>query len=166
VAISWMVIGCAAPNHVVYSAVNPPPRAFQRRTPETVEVVFGKPPDRAHLDVGVFEVYQGRNDDDSGRSTEDMVRTLRLHGALRGCDAVQIMGIELVTRRRSVDERVVRGVCEVFTDDQAQHAAAPASVPLLPGEGKVCFENNPDTIISPCTDPLVCESQHCVSPYH
>ena len=89
-----VILGCAAPNAVVYSPVNTPPRAFVRRTPASVDMFVGKPPTRPHVDVGMFEVYQGRQNDGAGLSTEEMFVTLRLHAALRGCDAVQVMGVE------------------------------------------------------------------------
>ena len=158
----WVAIGCATPNRVVYSAVNQPPRPFQRKTADAVEVVIGKPPDRPHLEVGVFEVYQGHMEDGSGRSTEDMIRSLRFHGALRGCDAVQILSIELSGRYL---HRVVSGVCEIYTDEQAVHAAIVAPAPALPGEGHPCSVD-PEGVVVSCTDPLVCEQKRCVSPYH
>lgn len=161
-ATSWVAIGCATPNQVVYSAVNQPPRPFQRRTADVVEVFIGRPPNRPHLEVGVFEVYQGQKDDGAGRSTEEMIQTLRVHSALRGCDAVQILNIELAGRYAY---RVVRGVCEIYTDDQAVHAAAAVPAPALPGEGHPC-SLDPESVIVSCADPLVCEKKRCVSPYH
>ena len=59
-ASATAILGCATPNAVVYSPVNTPPRAFVRRTPASVEMFVGKPPTRPHVDVGMFEVYQGR----------------------------------------------------------------------------------------------------------
>ena len=129
-------LGCATPNSVVYSAVNAPPRAFVRRSLASVDVFVGKPPVRPYVDVGMFEVYQGQYDDGSGQSTEDMLRTLRLHAALRGCDALQVMGVELAGKTYM---RVVRGVCEMYTDPQAQAAGKhlpPAE--RLPTEGQPC----------------------------
>ena len=161
--VSWTAIGCAVPNRVVYSAVNQPPRPFQRKAAESVDVFIGKPPDRPHLDAGVFEIYQGKYDDASGRSTEDMIGTLRVHSALRGCDAVQILGIEIVGSRAV---RVVHAVCEVYTDDHALHAVStPGQVPPLPGENSPCTSASGESIAITCTDPLVCENQRCVSPY-
>jgi hypothetical protein len=162
------MLGCATPNSVEYSAINSPPRAFVRRAPADVEVFVGRPPTRPHVDVGLFEVYQGYQDDGVRRSTEDMIGTLRFHGGLRGCDAVQVMGVELAGKH---EWRVVRGVCEMYTDEQAQRdasrAPAAASQPL-PGEGKswTAQDNGPMTTTPvPCPDPLVCVSQICVSPY-
>src|SRR4051812_21932826 len=80
--------GCAGvPHAVTYAAINPPPRPFVRRAAADVDVTVGKPPARAHVDVGLFEVYQGSNDDSTRPPTEGMIATLRLHAALRGCDA-------------------------------------------------------------------------------
>ncbi len=178
------VLGCATPNAVVYSAVNGPPRAFARRAPASVDVFVGKPPTRPHVDVGLFEVYQGRGDDDTGRSTEDMLGTLRLHAALRGCDALQVLGVELAGRHES---RVVRGVCEMYTDPQAIEADKSLKPERLPGEGQSCAvvgagyeptlgsSNAPGSgnasVTGPsyerggCPDPLVCVASVCASPY-
>lgn len=167
--IGATLIGCAAPNRVSYSTVNAAPRAFVRRGPADVDVFVGKPPSRQHLDVGLFEVYQGSTFDGTGLSTEDMVRTLRLHAGLRGCDAVQLMGVELAGRG---DWRVVRGVCEMYTDAQAQRSVGSIRVPFepLPGEGTTCTPADPElgpggNPLPPCPDPLVCSNKVCVSPY-
>ena len=74
-----------------------------------MDVFVGKAPVRPSLDVGLFEVYQ-RAHSGTGPPTEAMIATLRLHAALRGCDAVQILGVELVGKTR---EPVVEGVCGV-----------------------------------------------------
>ena len=137
------VLGCATPNSVVYSVVNAPPRAFARRSPESVEVFVGKPPVRPYVDVGIFEVYQGDEGDGSRRSTEDMLRTLRLHAALRGCDALQVLGVEsahTVTAggHSKTYGGVVQGVCEMYTDSQALEADKSLKTERLPGEGKSC----------------------------
>jgi len=138
-------LGCATPNSVVYSAVNAPPRAFVRRSLASVDVFVGKPPVRPYVDVGMFEVYQGQYDDGSGQSTEDMLRTLRLHAALRGCDALQVMGVELAGKTYM---RVVRGVCEMYTDPQAQAADKRLAPPeRLPSEGQPC-----EVALSSCPD--------------
>ena len=128
-------LGCATPNSVVYSVVNAPPRAFARRAPASVDVFVGKPPVRPYVDVGLFEVYQGQNDDGSGHSTEEMLRTLRLHAALRGCDALQVLGVELAGKTYW---RIVRGVCEMYTDAQAAEADKHLTPERLPGEGQPC----------------------------
>jgi len=167
--IGAALIGCAAPNTVSYSTVNAAPRAFVRRGPGGVDVFVGKPPFRPHMDVGLFEVYQGSTFDGTGLSTEDMVRTLRLHAGLRGCDAVQVMGVELAGRG---NWRVVRGVCEMYTDAQAQKSASPIAAPVepLPGEGTACRQPDAElgpvgNPLPPCPDPLVCSHKVCVSPY-
>jgi len=129
------VVGCAAPNSVVYSTINAPPRAFARRSPDRVDVFVGKPPVRPYVDVGMFEVYQGSDDDGTGHSTEDMLRTLRLHAALRGCDALQVLGVELAGKQYL---RVVRGVCEMYTDPQALETDKHLTPERLPGEGQSC----------------------------
>lgn len=134
-------LGCATPNSVVYSAVNAPPRAFVRRSIDTVDVFVGKPPVRPYVDVGMFEVYQGHHDDGTGQSTEEMLRTLRLHAALRGCDALQVMGVELAGKGYL---RVVRGVCEMYTDPQAQEADKHLTSERLPSEGQPCVVMLPD----------------------
>jgi hypothetical protein len=170
-----VILGCATPNAVVYSPVNAPPRAFVRRTPATVDMFVGKPPTRPHVDVGMFEVYQGRRDDGSGLSTEEMFGTLRLHAALRGCDAVQVMGVELAGRH---EWRVVRGVCEMYTDPEAIEADKTLRAERIPGEGKRCTPVPTDTALPPstsaapsdaltgCVYPLVCAGNGvCVSPY-
>jgi len=169
------ILGCATPNGVVYSPVNAPPRAFVRRTSASVDVFLSKPPTRPHVDVGMFEVYQGRNDDGTGHSTEDMLTTVRLHAALRGCDAVQVMGVELAGREES---RVVRGVCEMYTDPEAKEAAKTLTPERLPGEGRACAVVQADTVLPPstsvapsdaltgCLYPLVCSAKGvCTSPY-
>ena len=136
-------LGCAAPNTVVYSAVNAPPRAFVRRTPASVDVFVGRPPIRPCVDVGLFEVAQGSNEDGTGHSTEDMLRTLRLHAALRGCDALQVLGVESSRvlgngRHRRTYGSVVQGVCEMYTDPQAIEADKSLKPERLPGEGQSC----------------------------
>jgi hypothetical protein len=187
------VIGCAAPNSVVYSVLNTPPRAFARRPPATVDVVVGKPPLRPYVDVGMFEVYQGSDADGTGHSTEDMLRTLRLHAALRGCDALQVLGVELEGK---TNWRIVRGVCEMYTDPQALDADKHLTPERLPGEGQSCDVvtadptnpaarcpdmgygqpcSEPATVAGPtgrppaptanCPDPLVCLKNVCASPY-
>lgn len=181
------LLGCATPNGVVYSQVNAPPRAFVRRTSASVDVLLSKPPTRPHVDVGMFEVYEGRNDDGTGLSTENMLTTLRLHAALRGCDAVQVMGVELAGKEES---RVVRGVCEMYTDPEAIEAAKSLTPERLVGEGKSCFMEGdavigprdwpaqprtsalsgnpapPSDAVSTCPYPLVCSAKGvCTSPY-
>jgi hypothetical protein len=113
--------GCAVANRVIYSPINEPPRALAQRDPASVDLFVGKTPARPYVEVGLFEVYQGLDDDGVGRSTEDMIGTLRAHGGRRGCDAVQVLGVE-VTGRNS-GQRVVRGVCVMYNDEQARLAA-------------------------------------------
>ena len=170
-----VILGCATPNAVVYSPVNTPPRAFVRRTPASVDMFVGKPPTRAHVDVGMFEVYQGRMNDGTGLTTEEMFATLRLHAALRGCDAVQVMGVELAGKEES---RVVRGVCEMYTDPEAIEADKALRAERIPGEGKACTPISAATALPPstsaapsdaltgCVYPLACAANGvCVSPY-
>lgn len=174
-AFATVILGCATPNGVVYSPVNAPPRSFVRRTPASVDVFVSKPPTRPHVDVGMFEVYQGRKDDGTGLSTEAMFTTLRLHAALRGCDAVQVMGVELAGKEES---RVVRGVCEMYTDPEAIEAAKTLTPERVPGEGRPCAVAQghaalpPSTSVAPsdaltgCLYPLVCSAKGvCASPY-
>src|SRR5450631_2617492 len=157
------VFGCAAPNVVVYSAVNAPPRAFARRSPASVDVFVGKPPIRPYVDLGMFEVYQGQDDRGTRHSTEDMLRTLRLHAALRGCDALQVMGVELAGKYQT---RVVRGVCEMYTDPQAIDADKHLTPERLPGEGHPCpVTPGPSGVTVSCPDPLICVADVCASPY-
>jgi len=179
-------IGCATPSRVTYSAINVPPRPLVRRTPANVDVVAGKAPERSHVDVGLFEVNQGTNEDGSRVSTEAMIATLRLHAGLRGCDAVQVLGVEFAVqhpRRRS--KAVVTAVCKMYNDEQAQQAAANQanSTPPTPlaGEGQPCTlatdpagrpwvpggrPPGPDPTRYPdCPDPLVCSNNVCASPY-
>ena len=147
------VLGCAVPNTVVYSAVNVPQRAFVRRTPASVDVFVGRPPIRPCVDVGLFEVAQGRDDDGTRHSTEDMLGTLRLHAALRGCDALQVLGVESARTVGSAGHSrtyasAVQGVCEMYTDPQAIEADKSLKTERLPGEGKSCgmmpsFSNSP-----------------------
>lgn len=149
------VLGCAAPNTVVYSAVNAPPRAFARRTSASVDVFVGRPPIRPCVDVGLFEVAQGRDDDGTGHSTEDMLGTLRLHAALRGCDALQVLGVESPHTTGSGGHRntygtVVQGVCEMYTDPQAIEADKSLKTERLPGEGKPC-----DWQVGPGSEPAL-----------
>jgi len=176
VATAGTALGCATtatPNTVVYSAVNQPPRPFVRRAPESVDVFVGRAPQRPHLDVGLFEVYQGMNGDGTLRSTEDMLASARAHAGLRGCDAVSIMNVELTGAYGRW--RVVRGVCAMYTDEQAAQAQAnPPPPPPLPGEGQACETKRSPSVnydlSSPymdlCPNPLLCEAKRCVSPYH
>jgi hypothetical protein len=158
-------LGCATPNRVSYAAINAPPRPFVRRTADEVEVTVGKPPARPAVDVGMFEVSEGTNDDGSRKSVRAMIATLREHAALRGCDAVQVLNVDSVGRD---GWRVVRGVCEVYTDPPAQPAAghAPTPPPALPGEGTSCsVETGGDLAVPSCPAPLVCSNGACASPY-
>jgi hypothetical protein len=154
--------GCAAEPVVVYSVVNQPPRAFVRRAPADVDVVLGKSPLRAHLDVGLFEVYQGQRPDGQSQTTQDMLDELREHAALRGCDAVQVLGVELFGK---MNVRVVRGACEMYIDEASLRAAAKPA-PALPGEGQRCpIEVGPHGDVVRCPRLLVCRADLCVSPY-
>jgi hypothetical protein len=93
---------------------------------------------------------------------------MRVHAALRGCDALEVLGIETVGHRTS--RRMITGVCEMYTDDQARQDASRAPIapaPPLPGEGKACFDDA-DTQTGhppPCPDPLICSKNVCASPY-
>ena len=104
-----------------------------------------------------------------------MFATLRLHAALRGCDAVQVMGVELAGREES---GVVRGVCEMYTDPAAREADKTLRAERIPGEGKACTPVPaatalpPSTSVAPsdaltgCAYPLVCAANGvCASPY-
>lgn len=160
-ALSLAVVGCAAPNQVVYSTVNGPPRPFRRRPASSVEVLIGNPTSRPHVDVGLFEVTQGITEGAKRRSTEDMIGSLRVHAGLRGCDAVQVLSVELPGKG---EWQVVRGVCEMYTDAPAASAVAPAPAPAFPSEGQACLPN--DDLARACIDPMVCDNGHCASPYH
>ena len=165
ITISLTTVGCATADSVVYTSVNESPRALQRRPAESVEVYFDKPLTRAHVDVGVFEIYQGQTDHGTGHSTGEMFQTLRLHGSLRGCDALRLLGIELAGTHRN---RVVRAVCEIYEDEEAVRAAATLRRPApLPGEGKPCGrDSDRSPMITPrCIEPLICENRVCASPY-
>ena len=168
-ACATLLVGCATANSVNYSAINAPPRPFVRRDPSTVDVFVSKPPARPYVEVGLFEVYQGTTDDGVRRSTEDMIGTLRVHGGLRGCDAVQVLGVELAEAgyRYHQAQSVVRGVCVLYTDEQARLADSQrAPLPPLPSEGKSCTtQANHEAPMSPCPDPLVCVNRVCASPY-
>ena len=159
--LSVAAVGCATPNLVVYSAVNGPPHPFRRRPASSVEVLIGNPTSRPHVDVGLFEISQGITNDAKRRSTEDMIGSLRVHAGLRGCDAVQVLNVELPGRS---EWQVVRGVCEMYTDAPLVSAAAPAPAPVFPSEGQACVPN--DNLSPICIDPMVCDNGHCASPYH
>jgi hypothetical protein len=160
-ALSLVAVGCATSNEVVYSAVNQSPTPFRRRPASSVEVLIGKPTSHPHVDVGLFEVYQGSAEDGMGRSTEDMIASLRTHAGLRGCDAVEIMDVELAGRYKN---RVVRGACEMYTDASPAAAAAPTPEQPFPSEGAVCGAATEG--LHPCTSPMVCGAQgRCASPY-
>jgi len=165
--IALAAIGCASVDNVVYTPVNESPRVLRTRIEESVDVFVGRPPTRPHVDVGIFEVYQGTTDSGSGHSTEEMLQTIRLHGALRGCDAIQILSVEVEGRYQN---RVLRGVCETYTDERsARDATALRPHAPLPGEGQYCGDytlstrNPPET--AQCFAPLVCESHVCTHPY-
>ena len=156
--------GCVATTRpaVAYSVVNPPPRPLVRRGPADVDVVVGKSPLRSHVDVGLFEVYQGQRPDGELQTTQDMLDELRVHAALRGCDAVQVLGVELCCRG---PVRVVRGACEMYTDEAAQHAVM-RPAPPLPGEGQRCpVTVGPNGDVVACPGLLICQADRCVSPY-
>lgn len=85
ITIALTTVGCATADGVVYTSVNDSPRVLKPRTAESVDVYFDKPPTRVHVDVGVFEIYQGQMDDGTGHSTGEMFQTLRLHGLPVGC---------------------------------------------------------------------------------
>jgi hypothetical protein len=164
------VVGCASPNWVGYTSVNPTPRPFVRRSAESVEVFVGRPPVRPHVDVGMFEVAQGSEADGTRLSTDDMIVSLRQHAALRGCDAVSVMDVQYIDRQ---ERHLLRGVCAMYTDQQAAQTKPPPGPPL-PGEGALCGLD-PHASAGPmgtkaevvsCDYPLQCEDQHCASPYH
>lgn len=147
---------------VGYAAVNPPPRAFVRLAPDAVEVVLGEASLRSHADVGLFEVYQGQRPDGEWESTEEMIQTLRTHAALRGCDAVRILS---VNNGGASQRRIVRGACEMYTDEAAQHLVVKPAPPL-PGEGQPCpTAPGPSGALDCCPGVLVCRADRCVSPY-
>ena len=130
---------------------------MQRRPAESVEVYLGKPPGRPHEEVGLFYVYQGLHDNLTGISTEELFQTLRVHAALRGCDAVQLLGTEFVRARQ-----LMKAACDIYVDDEGRKAAAALRPPPpLPREGTECAKL--DT--QPCPEPLICETLRCVSPY-
>jgi hypothetical protein len=165
ITIALTTVGCATADGVAYTPVNESPRVLEPRTAESVDVYFDKSPTREHVDVGVFEIYEGQMDDGTGHSTGEMFQTLRLHGSLRGCDALRVLGIELAGHYRT---RVVRAVCEIYNDEEAVRAAATLRRPApLPGEGKACGgDSDRGPIISPgCIEPLVCANRVCASPY-
>jgi hypothetical protein len=163
-----MATACATPNAVTYSAVNPPPHPLVRRSAAEVDVVLVGAAPRPHVDVGLFEVEQGVRDDGYRRSTEDMIATLRLHAALRGCDAIQVLGPDrFAVGHHGRSARVLRGVCAIYTDAPA----APRSpLPPLPHEGERCGVTRGPAGEIPsasetCPDPLVCRQGGCASPY-
>jgi len=169
IVVSAALAGCATANSAVYSAINPAPHAFVRRDPAAVDMFVGKTPARPYVEVGLFEIYAGSDDNGQVRSTEELLGSLRLHAALRGCDAVQVLGVELAGKYY---HRVMRGVCAMYTDAQAQEAASLIAVyKPLAGEGKACTQqseygggiNMPEPV--DCTDPLVCANKVCASPY-
>jgi hypothetical protein len=124
--------GCATPNKVHYATINAPPHPFVRRDPATVDVFVSKLPARPYVEVGMFQVYQGVDNDGGLLSTEDMIRTLRAHAGLRGCDGVQVLGIDHAPRYKHSTREIVQGVCVLYTDEQAQRAGGPptAAKPL------------------------------------
>lgn len=159
------LLGCATPNSVTYAVINAPPRAFARRDPTTVDIFVGKTPARPFVEVGLFEVYAGWQSDGTDRTTEDLLGTLRLHAGLRGCDAVQVLGVELTGK---TSWRIVRGVCDMYTDAQAEQTAGQGAVfARLPGEGSSCAPRETGMTVAPthCPDPLICSNKVCVSPY-
>jgi hypothetical protein len=85
------------------------------------------------------------------------------------------MGGELAGRE---EWRVVRGVCEMYTDPEAIEAGKTLRAERIPGEGKPCTVVPSDTALPPstsaapsdaltgCLYPLVCAGKGvCVSPY-
>lgn len=152
-----MGLGCfaAMPAVTSYAPLRTPPRAFQRRALESVDVLVGEPAARPHVVVGLFEANA------YAASVEVGVQQLRLHGALRGCDAVQLLGME--TTGRHGDRQVTRGACVMYTESTASPAA---TVPAqLPGEGAECAATGSLLGPGPCDDPWVCDGSVCVSPY-
>ncbi|HEX3903673.1 MAG TPA: hypothetical protein VH853_12545 [Polyangia bacterium] len=164
--VTGIVIGASVPAcvttqpAVAYSAINVPPRALVRRAPADVDVVLGETPLRPHVDVGLFEVYEGQRPDGTWESTEEMIQKLHLYAALRGCDAVKIFGVT----GGAYQLRTVRGGCEMYTDEAAQHAVVKPAPPL-PGEGKPCPMIPGPTGGADCPGALVCKADRCVSPY-
>jgi len=85
------------------------------------------------------------------------------------------MGVELAGRH---EWRVVRCVCEVYTDPEAIEADKTLRGERIPGEGKPCTPVPADTALPPstsaapsdaltgCVYPLVCVGNGvCASPY-
>ena len=153
-------IGCVVPGAVSYTAVNPPPHAFERRTPDSVEVFMGDGPTRPHVDVGMFQIQRGQDGSFTCIGAADLLTTMRRHAALRGCDALHIFHVEGTCPAYF---GIMRGTCEMYTD----HGPLPPAAPPLPEEGKPCpvgvGPGGGETQV--CPDPLTCESRVCVSPY-
>lgn len=160
-------------NGAAYSALNPPPRAFVRRTPAEVDVVFRKSPLRPHIDVGHFEVVHRGVEvvrDGVDETAADMLMTLRANAALRGCDAVEVHDLvdgapgPCQTRRCASVRYVMTGTCSMYTDEAAQRTMhRPA--PPLPGEGQPCLTGVGPARVGDCPIPLDCRKTRCVSPY-
>lgn len=168
--------------YVQYTMVNQSPRPLVRRAPDSVDVFLGRRPERPHVDVGLFEVRRDLDGTSYGyyhRPVGDAVASLRLHGALRGCDAVAVLDFD---PSRRYDDSIVRGICAMYTDTQAVETKVAPLAPL-PGEGKSCsvatdpygspslisqnaYGPSPVVAQGGCTDPLTCVNQRCVSPYH
>ena len=172
--LTLFVLGAGCGSYVswtgaAYSAMNPPPHPFVRRTPAEVDVVIGNSLLRPHIDVGRFEVVHDGVEvvyDGIDESTADMLMTLRAHAALRGCDAVQAHDlVETWTFKGRVMRRhVVIGSCAMYTDEAAQRAA-PMPAPPLPYEGQPCLTGIGPARVGDCPRPLSCRKTRCVSPY-
>ena len=124
--------------------------------------MLGETPLRQRVDVGLFEVYQGQLPDGTWQSTEQMIQDLRIHAALRGCDAVRVWSVTGPSYRTL---RIVRAACEMYTDIAAQRATIKPAPPL-PGEGERCpVTVGPNGDVIACPGLLICQADRCVSPY-
>jgi len=121
--------GCAATNPVMFIQINTPPRPMVARPTEQVEFFLATPPSRAHVDVGMLQVFGWPGASDPVQ-LQSMLTELRMAAAQRGCDAILVTMIDGRYGRYSSSS--VQASCELYTDARADKAAPAPTAPSRP----------------------------------
>jgi hypothetical protein len=130
-----LVLGSCSGTTIQFARTNQPPHALQPRAPETVEVFHAGPPQRAYVEIGVFEGQQ--MSEYSFDTRADIARDLQAAAAQTGCDALVFVGTNDSISgggEYSVNTRKgYRAVCIVYTAPAAPVATtAPPTASAAP----------------------------------
>jgi hypothetical protein len=144
--------GCGAGNPVMFIQINTPPRTMVARPTEQVDLFLATPPSRAHVDVGMLQVFGWPGASDPIQ-LQSMLTELRMAAAQRGCDAILITMID--TRYGRYSSSSVQASCELYTDARAEKAAAAPAVPSRPSVIVTIASSGADVRTAPSSDALV-----------